>query len=187
MFLQALSIEVAGCRKIFLPGGSGAGGIFSWGGRVQNHFSDLKFFFDFKFQITSILIFSSFKVPYERFLFKDFKTGLTFWHLWFFNFQNLLRISYLNFKAVLALPKTARSAQTHKSISFIWMFRVLGVYNFGPDIKFFHPFDNWERRKIVRFLLYLPTFTRIIPKIRIICNAAPRLQPYYYMYFLLLW
>ena len=28
-------------------------------------------------------------------------------------------ISYLNFIAVLALPKTARSAQTHKSISFI--------------------------------------------------------------------
>ena len=25
----------------------------------------------------------------------------------------------------------ARSAQTHKSISFIWMFRVLGVYNFA--------------------------------------------------------
>ena len=30
-------------------------------------------------------------------------------------------ISYLNFRAVLALPKTARSAQTHKSISFIWI------------------------------------------------------------------
>ena len=27
----------------------------------------------------------------------------------------------MNFKAVLALPKTARSAQTHKSISFIWI------------------------------------------------------------------
>ena len=33
-------------KFIFLPGGSGAGGIFSWGGRVQNHFSDLKFFFE---------------------------------------------------------------------------------------------------------------------------------------------
>ena len=30
-------------------------------------------------------------------------------------------ISYLNFKAVLVLPKTAGSAQTHKSISFIWI------------------------------------------------------------------
>ena len=30
-------------------------------------------------------------------------------------------ISYLNFKAVLTLPKTAGSAQTHKSISFIWI------------------------------------------------------------------
>ena len=27
----------------------------------------------------------------------------------------------MNFKAVLALPKMARSAQTHKSISFIWI------------------------------------------------------------------
>ena len=27
----------------------------------------------------------------------------------------------MNFKAVLALPKTARSAQTHKRISFIWI------------------------------------------------------------------
>ena len=40
----------------------------------------------------------------------------------------------MNFKAVLALPKTARSAQTYKSISFIWMFRVLGVYNFERRI-----------------------------------------------------
>ena len=30
-------------------------------------------------------------------------------------------ISYLNFKAVLALPKLAGSAQTHKSVSFIWI------------------------------------------------------------------
>ena len=30
-------------------------------------------------------------------------------------------ISYLNFKAVLALPKTALSAQTHKIISFFWI------------------------------------------------------------------
>ena len=30
-------------------------------------------------------------------------------------------VSYLNFQAVLALPKTARSAQTHESMSFIWI------------------------------------------------------------------
>ena len=30
-------------------------------------------------------------------------------------------ISYLNFKAVLVLPKMAGSAQTHKSMSFIWI------------------------------------------------------------------
>ena len=89
---EALSIEGAGCKKnFFLPGGSGAGGIISWGGRVQNHYSDLTFFFDFEFKNTSNLIFPGFKVPSERFLFKDFKTGLTFCHMWFFNFQNLVR------------------------------------------------------------------------------------------------
>ena len=31
------------------------------------------------------------------------------------------KVIYLNFKAVLALPKTPGSAQTHKSISFIWI------------------------------------------------------------------
>ena len=30
-------------------------------------------------------------------------------------------ISYLNFKAFFALPKRTRTAQTHKSISFIWI------------------------------------------------------------------
>ena len=35
----------------------------------------------------------------------------------------------LEFKAVLALPKTAHSAQTHESISFIWIvWRTLYVY-----------------------------------------------------------
>ena len=48
---------------------------------MQNHFSDLTFFFDFEFKNTSNLIFPGFKVPSERFLFKDVKTGLTFWHM----------------------------------------------------------------------------------------------------------
>ena len=32
-----------------------------------------------------------------------------------------IQISYLNFRAVLGLPKTAGSAQTHKSMSVIWI------------------------------------------------------------------
>ena len=41
-------------------------------------------------------------------------------------------ISYLNFKGVLALPKTTRFAQTHKSISFIWLvWSTLYVYLCG--------------------------------------------------------
>ena len=43
-----------------------------------------------------------------------------------------IQISNLNFKAVLALPKTAGSAQTHKSISFIWIvWSALYVYLWG--------------------------------------------------------
>ena len=38
-------------------------------------------------------------------------------------------ISYLHFKAVLALPKTACSTQTHVSISFIWIvWSTLSIY-----------------------------------------------------------
>ena len=32
-----------------------------------------------------------------------------------------IQISYLNFRAVLVLPKIAGSVQTHKSVSFIWI------------------------------------------------------------------
>ena len=49
----------------------GQGRIFFW---------NLTPFFDFKFKNTSNLIFLGFKVPFERFLFKNLKTGLTFWH-----------------------------------------------------------------------------------------------------------
>ena len=130
---EALWIEGAGCKNyfflpggsgaggiinwggrvqisFFLPGGSVAGGIISWGGRVQNHFSDLKFFFDFEFKNTSNLIFPGFKVPYKRFLFKDFKTGLTFWHMWFFNFQNLVRsCNHIGGTPCIWLPKPAQN------------------------------------------------------------------------------
>ena len=34
---------------------------------------------------------------------------------------SLFKFHIWNFRAVLALPKTARSAETHKSISFIWI------------------------------------------------------------------
>jgi hypothetical protein len=54
-------------------------------------FWNLTLFFYFKFKNTFNLIFPGFKMPSERFLFKNFKTGLTFWHRWFFNFQNLVQ------------------------------------------------------------------------------------------------
>ena len=47
-------------------------------------------------------------------------------------------ISYLNFRAVLALPKTASSAQAHKSISFIWIIRsTLYVYLWTEIERFY--------------------------------------------------
>ena len=61
------------------------------GGTVQNLFCNWTTFFDFKFKNTSDLIFPGFKLPSESFLFKNFKTGLIFWHMWCFNFQNFVR------------------------------------------------------------------------------------------------
>ena len=63
------------------------------GGRKgQGRISFLEFdtFFYFEFKNTSNFIFPGFKVPSESFLFKNFKTGLTFCHMRFFNFQNLV-------------------------------------------------------------------------------------------------
>jgi len=41
----------------------------------------------------------------------------------------------MNFRAVLALPKTASSAQTHKSRVSFELFGVLGIYNFAAIPK----------------------------------------------------
>jgi hypothetical protein len=56
-----------------LPGGGKGGRCM-----VQIFFWNLTHFFDFEFKNTSNLIFLGFKVPFERFFHKDFKTGLTF-------------------------------------------------------------------------------------------------------------
>ena len=61
------------------PGGEGGGA----GGMVQLFFWNLTHFFDIQFKNTSNLIFLGFKVPSERFFHKNFKTGLTFWNMWF--------------------------------------------------------------------------------------------------------
>ena len=47
-------------------------------GQGRIFFLEFDTFFYFKFKNTSNLIFSIFKVLSERFLFKNFKTGLTF-------------------------------------------------------------------------------------------------------------
>ena len=64
-----------------MPGGESAGSGVGSGGTVQNLFCNLTTFFDFKFKNTSDLIFPGFKLPSESFLFKNFKTGLIFWHM----------------------------------------------------------------------------------------------------------
>ena len=97
---EALSFEVAGCKKhFFLPGGSGArgiinwggrvkkhffflqggcgaGGIFSWGGRVQNHFSDLKFFLISNLKILPIWFFQVSRCHMKDFYSRILKQGL---------------------------------------------------------------------------------------------------------------
>ena len=71
--------KVAWHSFFHLGGGGGGGG--GRGGMAQNHFSDRTLFFDLQFKNTSNLILLGFKMSSERFLFKDFKTGLTFWHM----------------------------------------------------------------------------------------------------------
>ena len=51
-------------------------------------------FFQIQFKNTSNLISLGFKMSSERFLFKIFKTGLIFWHMGFFNYQNLVRTCF---------------------------------------------------------------------------------------------
>ena len=74
--------------KIFFCQGAGVQEALSGGGvnkvrRGQGAKPFFRFdtFFDIKFKNTSNLIFPDFKIPSERFLFEDFKTGLTFWHI----------------------------------------------------------------------------------------------------------
>ena len=65
----------------------------------------------------------------------------------------------MNFKAVLALQKTARSAQTHKSISFIWIvWSTLYVY-----LWFHHQivYSNIEHPSIINKIFIFPCNQRL--------------------------
>ena len=59
-------------------GGGGGGGGGERGGMAQNYFSVFIPFFKLQFKNASNLILLGFKMSSERFLFKDFKTDLTF-------------------------------------------------------------------------------------------------------------
>ena len=58
------------------------------GGLEKLFFGNLTHFFDIQFKNTFNLILLSFKVPSERFFHKNFKTGLTFWNMWFKKIEN---------------------------------------------------------------------------------------------------
>ena len=58
-------------------------GTWIWEKIGANFFLNLTHCFDIQFKNTLNLIFLGFKVPSERFFHKDFKTGLTFWNMWF--------------------------------------------------------------------------------------------------------
>ena len=75
-------------------------------------------------------------------------------------------LAYLNFRAVLVLPKTAGSAQTHKSISFIRIvWSTLYVYLWScPNIGFVSP-------KIFRnYASGIPIFLSTYPGVQ--CSIA---------------
>ena len=52
-------------------------------------------------------------------------------------------LAYLNFKVVSALPKMARSAQKHKSISFICIFGALYMYISDFTLIWIIDFAGW--------------------------------------------
>ena len=66
----------------------GQWGKVGGGGGREDFFLKFDTFLDIQFKNTSNLIFSGFKVPSKSFFPKNFKTGLTFCHMGFFNFQN---------------------------------------------------------------------------------------------------
>ena len=93
--------------------------------------------------------------------------------------HNQLCVPQFNFKEVLALPKTAHSAQTYKSISFTWIvWSTLYVYlwdlpklwtTFSNISKFvlsksFFCVKNWsnlsQKKLYVEFLTRRPTFIK---------------------------
>ena len=72
-------------------------------------------------------------------------------------------ISYLSFKAVLALPKMACSAQTHESISFIWIvWSTLYVYLWATVkllmVKFL---TGWSDEKILSSCILSGTLEKL--------------------------
>ena len=88
----------------------------------------------------------------------------------------------MNFKAVLALPKTARSAQTHKSISFIWIvWSTLYVYLWSGH-KHLLRFQNWDSHHIsISLLTYFSAFDKGFQiwflKPRYVFNSQFQTQP----------
>ena len=85
-------------------------------GREETFFWNLTIFFYIQFKDTFYLILPAFKVSSKSFFSKNFKKGLTFWHMWFFNFQNLVRscqhIDGTPCIIVYALPTISRLAKS---------------------------------------------------------------------------
>ena len=108
------------------------------------------------------MIFPGFKVPSESFLFKNFKTGLTFCHMRFFNFQNLVRtcqhmggtpciwsILYIwgtneyetpcrgNEAIFAVVEKSCFAASQYNEVHFLAMMAILGWNIFSKSILIF--------------------------------------------------
>ena len=113
-----------------------------------------------QFKNTSNLILLGFKMSSESFFHKNFKTGLTFWHMWFFNFQNLVRscqhidgtpcIYFFFFFLIFPLIRV--------SFLFYHLFRIKSIFTWRTyivlqkeDLGFFW----WAKISVTQILIFL--------------------------------
>ena len=97
-------------------------------------------------------------------------------------------ISYLNFNAVLALRKLAGSAQTHQSISFIWIvWSTLYVYLWRQHEFFFGQATAWTHAMKLTLnyiinedyrLLFLKIFNTILVYWKVKCSYIKMILAY---------
>ena len=126
------------------------------------------------------------QVSSKRFLFKNFKTDLTFWYMWFFNFQNLvwscqhidgtpcIFISYCtsnsnscNWLALLRFEIHVHVNLT-SNFTFNFLFREVGLFISFVVVLFtykkFARAENWGKAVFEKFFFFLKLYL-VVPKL----------------------